>query len=64
MTKFVRNDRHEVFNLMCNLEKIGGEHNLLKEMFYVMSTDALGEVLEDVAKNWDVEVTIDGEVKF
>ena len=60
----VKRNYKEVYELLENLVMIGGAKEVLNEIYNVMDKAELGDVLEDVAKNWDIEVNEDGSVEW
>ena len=60
----VKRNYKEVYELFENLVMIGGEKEVLNEIYNVMDTAELADVLEDVAKDWDIEVNEDGSIEW
>ena len=60
----VKRNYKEVYDLLENLVMIGGAKEVLNEIYNVMDKAELADVLEDVAKNWDIEVNEDGSVEW
>lgn len=60
----VKRNYKEVYTLLENLVMIGGAKEVLNEIYNVMDKAELADVLEDVAKNWDIEVNEDGSVEW
>lgn len=60
----VKRNYKEVYTLLENLVMIGGAKEVLNEIYNVMDKAELADVLEDVAKNWDIEVNDDGSVEW
>ena len=63
-TMAVKRNYKEVYELLENLVMIGGAKEVLNEIYNVMDKAELADVLEDVAKNWDIEVNEDGSVEW
>ena len=60
----VKRNYKEVYELLENLVMIGGEKEVLNEIYNVMDKANLADVLEDVAVNWDIEVNEDGTIEW
>ena len=60
----VKRNYKEVYELLENLVMVGGAKEVLNEIYNVMDKGELADVLEDVAKNWDIEVNEDGSVEW
>lgn len=60
----VKRNYKEVYTLLENLVVIGGAKEVLNEIYNVMNKAELADVLEDVAKDWDIEVNEDGSVEW
>lgn len=60
----VKRNHVEVYNLFVNLKDLQGAESLLDEIFNVMSSYDMAQVLEDVADNWDIEVNEDGTIEL
>ena len=63
-TMAVKRNYKEVYELLENLVMVGGAKEVLNEIYNVMDKAELADVLEDVAKNWDIEVNEDGSVEW
>ena len=63
-TMAVKRNYKEVYTLLENLVMIGGAKEVLNEIYNVMDKAELADVLEDVAKNWDIEVNGDGTIEW
>ena len=53
----VKRNYKEVYELLENLVIVGGAKEVLNEIYNVMDKAELADVLEDVANDWDIEVT-------
>lgn len=60
----VKRNYKEVYELLENLVMVGGAKEVLNEIYNVMDKAELADVLEDVAKDWDIEVNEDGTIEF
>ena len=60
----VKRNYKEVYELLENLVMVGGAKEVLNEIYNVMDKAKLGDVLEDVADNWDIEVNEDGTIEW
>ena len=60
----VKRNYEEVYELLENLVMVGGEKEVLNEIYHVMDKTELADVLEDVAVNWDIEVNEDGTIEW
>ena len=60
----VKRNYKEVYELLENLVMIGGAKEVLNEIYNVMDTANLADVLEDVAVDWDIEVNEDGTIEW
>ena len=60
----VKRNYKEVYELFENLVMIGGEKEVLNEIYNVMDKAKLADVLEDVAVDWDIEVNEDGTIEW
>ena len=60
----VKRNYKEVYELLENLVMVGGAKEVLNEIYNVMDTANLADVLEDVAVNWDIEVNEDGTIEW
>ena len=60
----VKRNYKEVYELLENLVLVGGAKEVLNEIYNVMDKAKLADVLEDVARNWDIEVNEDGTIEW
>ena len=60
----VKRNYKEVYELLENLVLVGGAKEVLNEIYNVMDKAKLADVLEDVAKDWDIEVNEDGSIEW
>ena len=60
----VKRNYKEVYELLENLVMVGGAKEVLNEIYNVMDTAKLADVLEYVAVDWDIEVNEDGTIEW
>ena len=60
----VKRNYKEVYELLENLVIVGGAKEVLNEIYNVMNKAKLADVLEDVARDWDIEVNEDGTIEW
>ena len=60
----VKRNYKEVYELLENLVMVGGAKEVLNEIYNVMDKAKLADVLEDVARDWDIEVNGDGTIEW